>query len=102
MEEVQLLNKPSDGDKEMNPGDQVFTMQPEVNVINTPQDKPLPDYLLYSIFTMLFCFLPTGIAALVFSITSGDDVRGRPEGYMVRLSPLVRKKSPKWPCRCSD
>nr|XP_055067136.1 uncharacterized protein LOC129448633 isoform X3 [Misgurnus anguillicaudatus] len=75
MEEVQLLNKPSDGDKEMNPGDQVFTMQPEVNVINTPQDKPLPDYLLYSIFTMLFCFLPTGIAALVFSITTQDAIK---------------------------
>nr|XP_055067130.1 synapse differentiation-inducing gene protein 1-like [Misgurnus anguillicaudatus] len=68
--EVQLLNKPSDGDKETNPDHQVVTMQPEVNVIDTPQDKPLPDYLGYSIFTMIFCFLPTGIAALVYSITT--------------------------------
>ncbi|XP_015264493.1 PREDICTED: proline-rich transmembrane protein 1-like [Gekko japonicus] len=31
-----------------------------------------PDYLAYSICTMLFCFLPLGIAALVYSILTRD------------------------------
>uniref|UniRef100_A0A8B9KRJ1 Uncharacterized protein n=1 Tax=Astyanax mexicanus TaxID=7994 RepID=A0A8B9KRJ1_ASTMX len=34
---------------------------------NGPQ-QPLPDYLGYSIFTMLCCCLPLGIAALIYSI----------------------------------
>nr|XP_056702361.1 trafficking regulator of GLUT4 1-like [Euleptes europaea] len=31
-----------------------------------------PDYLVYSILTMIFCCLPLGIAALVFSIQTRD------------------------------
>ncbi len=40
------------------------TVQPTVVV---PVVTAVPDYLFYSIFTMLFCCLPLGIAATVYS-----------------------------------
>lgn len=44
-------------------------VQHEQTVLITPvYPSTEPDYLAYSIFTMLFCCLPLGIAALVFSI----------------------------------
>ncbi|KAK9961384.1 hypothetical protein ABG768_009174 [Culter alburnus] len=52
------------------PGQTVVTVQPPVNVSFTPLANPLPDYLCYSIFTMLCCCLPLGSAALVYSITT--------------------------------
>ncbi|XP_060113819.1 proline rich transmembrane protein 1B-like [Heteronotia binoei] len=36
------------------------------------QPPHAPDYMGYSIFTMLFCCLPLGIAALVYSIRTRD------------------------------
>lgn len=45
-----------------------ITVQPTVLVARTPLAHPLNDYLGYSIFTMLCCCLPLGIAALVYSI----------------------------------
>ncbi|XP_018582474.1 proline rich transmembrane protein 1B-like [Scleropages formosus] len=45
-------------------------VQPTVYVTQTPLMHPLPDYLGYSIFTMLCCCLPLGIAALVYSIST--------------------------------
>ncbi|KAL6462255.1 hypothetical protein MHYP_G00286770 [Metynnis hypsauchen] len=48
------------------------TMQTTVNVGTTSMSHPLPDYLGYSIFTLLCCCLPLGIAALVFSIKTRD------------------------------
>ncbi|XP_015254265.1 PREDICTED: proline-rich transmembrane protein 1-like [Cyprinodon variegatus] len=45
-----------------------ISMQPTVYVTQAPLTSPVNDYLGYSIFTMLCCCLPLGIAALVFSI----------------------------------
>ncbi|KAK9961386.1 hypothetical protein ABG768_009176 [Culter alburnus] len=50
------------------PGQTVVAMQPAVNLTFTPLANPEPDYLCYSIFTMMCCccsFL--GIGAMVFS-----------------------------------
>ncbi|XP_015273580.1 PREDICTED: synapse differentiation-inducing gene protein 1-like [Gekko japonicus] len=41
-------------------------------VIVPAQTIDAPDYLAYSIFTMLCCCLPLGIAALVYSIQTQD------------------------------
>ncbi|XP_048009892.1 trafficking regulator of GLUT4 1-like [Megalobrama amblycephala] len=54
------------------PGQTVVTVRRPVNVSFTPLTNPLPDYLCYSIFTMLCCCLPLGSAALVYSITTRD------------------------------
>ncbi|MGH0189884.1 UNVERIFIED_CONTAM: hypothetical protein FKN15_039525 [Acipenser sinensis] len=45
------------------------TMQPAIYVQRAPLAHPMPDYLGYSIFTMLCCCLPLGIAALIYSIS---------------------------------
>jgi len=45
----------------------VVAVQPTVFVTAAPLANPVPDYLCYSIFTMVCCCLPLGIAALVFS-----------------------------------
>ncbi|KAK2902629.1 hypothetical protein Q8A67_007342 [Cirrhinus molitorella] len=45
----------------------VVTVQPTAEVFT-----PLPDYLCYSIFTMLCCCMPLGSAALVYSLTTQD------------------------------
>uniref|UniRef100_A0A8B9GZG9 Uncharacterized protein n=1 Tax=Astyanax mexicanus TaxID=7994 RepID=A0A8B9GZG9_ASTMX len=47
-------------------------VQPTVYVTSGPLAQPLPDYLGYSIFTMLCCCLPLGVAALVYSINVSD------------------------------
>ncbi|XP_036395333.1 proline rich transmembrane protein 1B-like [Megalops cyprinoides] len=50
----------------------MVTVQPTLYVTQGPLAHPLPDYLGYSIFTMLCCCLPLGIAALVYSISTRD------------------------------
>ncbi|XP_056331248.1 synapse differentiation-inducing gene protein 1-like [Danio aesculapii] len=52
------------------PGHQAVTVQPAIYVTTTPLAYPLPDYLGYSIFTMLCCCFPLGIAALIYSINT--------------------------------
>ncbi|KTG06020.1 hypothetical protein cypCar_00018973 [Cyprinus carpio] len=52
------------------PGQSVVTVQPAVFVTAAPLANPVADYLGYSIFTMLCCCLPLGIAALVFSLST--------------------------------
>uniref|UniRef100_A0A3P8Z3A6 Transmembrane protein 91 n=1 Tax=Esox lucius TaxID=8010 RepID=A0A3P8Z3A6_ESOLU len=45
-----------------------ITVQPTVFVTQGALPRPLPDYLCYSIFTMLCCCLPLGTAALIYSV----------------------------------
>ncbi|XP_058051493.1 trafficking regulator of GLUT4 1-like [Ahaetulla prasina] len=53
-------------------------MQPQQTIfITNVQSVNEPDYLGYSIFTLLCCCLPLGIAALIFSIkTQGANQQG--------------------------
>ncbi|KAK5862670.1 hypothetical protein PBY51_018040 [Eleginops maclovinus] len=48
------------------------TVQPTVYVTQVPLAYPINDYLCYSIFTMLCCCLPLGIAALIYSISTRE------------------------------
>ncbi|KAI7806926.1 synapse differentiation-inducing gene protein 1-like [Triplophysa rosa] len=62
------------------PGQPPITIQPTVYMTPTPLAKPLPDYLGYSIFTLLCCCFPLGIAALIYSIfTRNANVSGQQE-----------------------
>ncbi|GAA6081249.1 trafficking regulator of GLUT4 1-like [Tachysurus ichikawai] len=54
------------------PGQAAVTVQPTVFVTPSTQINPIPDYLGYSIFTLLCCCLPLGIAALIYSINTRD------------------------------
>uniref|UniRef100_A0AAQ5YL92 Uncharacterized protein n=1 Tax=Amphiprion ocellaris TaxID=80972 RepID=A0AAQ5YL92_AMPOC len=45
------------------------TVQPAVLVSASPLANPVNDYLCYSIFTMMCCCLPLGVAALIYSIS---------------------------------
>ncbi|AWO96988.1 putative proline-rich transmembrane protein 1-like [Scophthalmus maximus] len=48
------------------------TVQPTVYLTQGPLAEPVKDYLCYSIFTMLCCCLPLGIAALIYSISARE------------------------------
>ncbi|XP_067252878.1 synapse differentiation-inducing gene protein 1-like isoform X1 [Chanodichthys erythropterus] len=73
------------------PGQSVVAMQPAVFVTAAPLANPEPDYLCYSIFTMLCCCLPLGIAALVFSCStrnanySGQQALAEKNSKMARI-----------------
>ncbi|XP_077455161.1 uncharacterized protein LOC144073310 [Stigmatopora argus] len=42
------------------------------SVIRGPLENPVKDYMCYSIFTMLCCCLPLGLAALIYSINTRE------------------------------
>ncbi|XP_070767861.1 proline rich transmembrane protein 1B [Enoplosus armatus] len=48
------------------------TVQPTLYVTQGPLANPVNDYLCYSIFTMICCCLPLGIAALIYSISARE------------------------------
>ncbi|XP_016339118.1 synapse differentiation-inducing gene protein 1-like isoform X1 [Sinocyclocheilus anshuiensis] len=51
-------------------GQTVVAVQPAVFVTAAPLASPVPDYMGYSIFTMLCCCFPLGIAALIYSCST--------------------------------
>ncbi|XP_051532016.1 uncharacterized protein LOC127428034 [Myxocyprinus asiaticus] len=53
------------------PGQPVVTIQPAF-ITRMPPAKPSPDHMCYSVFTMLCCCFPLGIAALVYSVSTRD------------------------------
>ncbi|KAK2903531.1 hypothetical protein Q8A67_008244 [Cirrhinus molitorella] len=52
------------------PGQTVVTVQPAVYVMAAPHASPEPDYMCYSIFTMLCCCFPLGLVALIYSCST--------------------------------
>ncbi|XP_061572331.1 proline-rich transmembrane protein 1-like [Cololabis saira] len=54
------------------PPQSAVTVQPTVYVTQSPLENPVDDYMCYSIFTMLCCCLPLGIAALIHSISARE------------------------------
>nr|XP_056702363.1 proline-rich transmembrane protein 1-like [Euleptes europaea] len=74
------------------PGQGPITQAPQHTTYVVPvQPTHEPDYLVYSIFTMLCCCLPLGIAALVYSIQTrdanriGDGVAAQQSSRMARI-----------------
>ncbi|KAL0171404.1 hypothetical protein M9458_031715, partial [Cirrhinus mrigala] len=51
----------------MDPSQSVVVVQPTVFVPTASVANPVPDYMGYSIFTMLCCCCPLGLAALIYS-----------------------------------
>lgn len=66
------------------------TVQPAVYVARVPLVNPHNDYLCYSIFTLMCCCLPLGIAALIYSISAreanfaGDDMAAERSSRMAK------------------
>ncbi|XP_076869049.1 uncharacterized protein LOC143519475 [Brachyhypopomus gauderio] len=71
-------------------GQPVVVAQPTVYVTPAPLGQPLPDYLGYSIFTLLCCCLPLGIAALIYSINTREANMSGNRGQAERSSRLAR------------
>ncbi|XP_026148974.1 proline-rich transmembrane protein 1 [Mastacembelus armatus] len=66
------------------------TIQPTVYVTRAPLAEPVNDYLGYSIFTMLCCCLPLGIAALIYSISAREANLSGDRATAERSSKLAR------------
>lgn len=77
------------------------TVQPAVYVTQGPLANPVKDYFGYSIFTMLCCCLPLGIAALIYSISVSlihkclycPWTGAQPWKHRAKMSPQHRPKS---------
>ncbi|XP_041798776.1 synapse differentiation-inducing gene protein 1-like [Chelmon rostratus] len=54
------------------PAQNAVAVQPTVYVTRGPLANPVNDYMCYSVFTMLCCCLPLGIAALIYSISARE------------------------------
>ncbi|XP_071381694.1 proline-rich transmembrane protein 1 [Centroberyx affinis] len=73
------------------PGVATVTVQPTVYVTRPPLEHPVNDYLCYSVFTLLCCCLPLGIAALIYSISAreanhaGDQLAAERSSRMARI-----------------
>ncbi|KAM7382550.1 hypothetical protein PAMP_002276 [Pampus punctatissimus] len=66
-------------------------VQPTVYMNQGPLANPVNDYLGYSIFTMLFCCLPLGIAALIHSLAARDANQVGDRGKAERSSRTAKK-----------
>ncbi|XP_072536843.1 proline-rich transmembrane protein 1-like [Salminus brasiliensis] len=81
-----LYGQPYQGSYQCGPA---VTVQPAVYVTSNPQSEPLPDYLGYSIFTMLCCCFPLGVAALIYSIKTQDANRAGHRAEAEKFSALA-------------
>lgn len=63
---------PAYGQQQYLPQPGAIIAQPTVYVTQGPLNPPVNDYLGYSIFTLLCCCLPLGVAALIYSITARE------------------------------
>uniref|UniRef100_A0A3P8VWI3 Si:dkey-33i11.9 n=2 Tax=Cynoglossus semilaevis TaxID=244447 RepID=A0A3P8VWI3_CYNSE len=68
----------------------VITGQPTVFATQGALARPVNDYLGYSIFTMLCCCLPIGIAALIHSIFTRDAIRNGDQTTAEKSSRMAR------------
>ncbi|CAL8288974.1 unnamed protein product [Merluccius merluccius] len=73
----------------MQPGS--IMVQPTVYVTRPPLAQPVNDYMGYSIFTMLCCCLPLGVAALIYSISTRDANMAGDQITAARNSNTARK-----------
>ncbi|KAM3614978.1 uncharacterized protein V6R79_021724 [Siganus canaliculatus] len=64
--------QPYPGGQQYMPQPGAVTVQPTMYVTQGPLAEPVNDYMCYSIFTMLCCCLPLGIAALIYSISARE------------------------------
>ncbi|KAM4633617.1 proline rich transmembrane protein 1B isoform 2-T2 [Polymixia lowei] len=73
------------------PGTAAVTVQPTVYVTRAPLATPINDYMGYSVFTMLCCCLPLGIAALIYSISTRKAVERGELQAAERSSTVARR-----------
>ncbi|XP_042565101.1 annexin A11-like [Clupea harengus] len=63
--------------------------QQQVYTTQAPLEVPLPDYLAYSILTTICCFLPLGVAALMYSFFVSMS-------FLEQVLLLIRFTNPDW------
>ncbi|XP_060936818.1 proline-rich transmembrane protein 1-like [Limanda limanda] len=68
----------------------VTVHQPVVYVTRSPLAQPVTDYMCYSVFTLMCCCLPLGIAALIYSISTREANHAGDQLAAERSSRLAR------------
>ncbi|XP_035020437.1 cysteine-rich and transmembrane domain-containing protein 1 [Hippoglossus stenolepis] len=68
----------------------VTVHQPMVYVTRSPLAEPASDYMCYSVFTLMCCCLPLGIAALIYSISTREANHAGDQLAAERSSRLAR------------